>query len=282
MSVGESRQAVAARATAGLGRRGGLRARRQLVSLWHTVRTLALLAVAWELFGRSGVLHNALFPPFSEAVGRLVEWARQGLFWRDLGWSLYRLAAGLLLGSAAGTLLGMVMGYSRSVESWVVPALDLFLSIPSIAVYPVVILAFGLSNKAIIYTLAFEVAITVTVNTWTGVKSVPPVLVNAARTMGARGRVLFWRVMLPGALAHIISGYRLAFSRAWRILVAAELMGGVGSGLGFRIQEGRAFFDSELVFAGVLALGVLGVLAERLLLRVLEEATVERWGLLRS
>ena len=253
-----------------------------LSAAWLSLRPLMLLALVWELFGRSGIIHSALFPPFSEAVVRLMDWAESGLFWRDLGWSLFRLMVGLVLGSMAGTLLGVVIGYSRRAESWVVPVLDLFLSIPSIAIYPVVILTFGLSNRAIIYTLAFEVAITVTVNTWTGVKSVPQVLIAAARTMGARGRTLFARIMLPGALAHVITGYRLAFSRAWRILVAAELMGGVGFGLGFRIQEGRAFFDSSLVFAGVIALGILGVLAERFVLRSLEEATVERWGLLRT
>lgn len=250
--------------------------------VWLMARPLVVLVVIWELFARSGIIHSALFPPFSEAVARLYRLAVSGLLLTDLAWSLYRLLVGTALGLVIGTVLGMLMGYNKRVEEWLVPPLDFFLAIPAIAVYPIVILFFGLSNQAIIYTLAFEVAITVTVNTWTGVKSVPQVLINAARTMGAQGGTLFLRVMLPGSLAHVITGYRQAFSRAWRILVAAELMGGVGYGLGFRIQQGRAFFDAELVFAGIVLLGLLGVLVERLVLKGIEERTVERWGTVRS
>lgn len=250
--------------------------------LWLVVRPLLVLVIAWELFARSGVIHSALFPPFSDAVARLYRLGASGLLLTDLAWSLYRLLLGTALGLFIGTAVGMLMGYNKRIEDWLIAPLDFFLAIPAIAVYPIVILFFGLSNKAIIYTLAFEVAITVTLNTWTGVKSVPQVLINAARTMGARGRTLFLRVILPGSLAHVITGYRQAFSRAWRILVAAELMGGVGYGLGFRIQQGRAFFDAELVFAGIVLLGVLGVLVERLVLKGIEERTVERWGTIRS
>jgi ABC-type nitrate/sulfonate/bicarbonate transport system permease component len=246
--------------------------------IWQSARPILVVFAVWELVGRSGIVHQALFPPFSAVVLRLYELGARGLLFVDLAWSLYRLAVGVALGILIGTAFGILMGASKKIEVWMLPVLDFFLSIPGVAIYPVVVLLFGLSNKAIIVTLAFEAALTVMMNTWTGVRSVPRILIDAARSMGASLRTLFYRVMLPGSLAFIVTGYRLAFTRAWRILVATELMGGLGYGLGFRIQQGRQFFDAALVLAGVLVIAVIGVVTERTLLRWVEARTVERWG----
>src|SRR5439155_14380461 len=80
----------------------------------------------------------------------------------------------------------------------------------------------------------------------------------------------------------IITGYRQGFSRAWRILVAGEMLASIGTGIGFRIFEARAFLASDVMYAGVIVIGVLGFLLERVALRSLEIFTVQRWGMVRE
>jgi ABC-type nitrate/sulfonate/bicarbonate transport system permease component len=93
---------------------------------------------------------------------------------------------------------------------------------------------------------------------------------------------MFWRVLIPAALPSIIAGYRLAFSRCWRILIVAEMLVSVSAGLGYRIYWAREYFNSDLVYGSLFVVGVVGLLIERVLLRTLEVMTVERWGVMRE
>lgn len=206
----------------------------------------------------------------------------EGIFLRDVYHSLMRLLSSVFFAIIVGTLCGLLMGTNRWVEKAIVPPLNFFLAIPGIAIFPIVILWFGLSEKAIVFTLTFEASLSVMLNTWTGVKSVDTTLINAGRALGAKGVSLFWKVLIPGALPSIITGYRQGFSRAWRILVAGEMLASIGSGVGFRIFEARAFLASDIMYAGVIVIGVLGFLLERVALRSLEIYTVQRWGMLRE
>jgi ABC-type nitrate/sulfonate/bicarbonate transport system permease component len=128
----------------------------------------------------------------------------------------------------------------------------------------------------------YEVALTVMLNTWTGVKTVGPVLIRAGRAFGAGGLSLFWYVLIPAALPSIIAGYRLAFSRCWRILIVAEMLVSVSSGLGYGIYWSREFFNTDIVYAALFVVGFVGLLLERVFLRALEVMTVERWGIMRE
>jgi ABC-type nitrate/sulfonate/bicarbonate transport system permease component len=89
-------------------------------------------------------------------------------------------------------------------------------------------------------------------------------------------------VLIPAALPSIISGYRLAFSRCWRILIVAEMLVSVSSGLGYRIYWAREFFHSDIVYGALFVVGFIGLLIERVFLRTLEVMTVERWGTMRE
>ena len=93
---------------------------------------------------------------------------------------------------------------------------------------------------------------------------------------------MFWRVLMPSSMPSIISGYRLGFSRAWRILIIAEMLISVGSGLGYRLYWAREFFHTDVVYAGLFTVGIVGLVFERLVLRTAEVMTVNRWGTVRE
>jgi len=259
---------------------GGMRA--ALVNLVYLAIPIVVLMVVWELVARLSGLPPALLPPVSAIFGAIVRLTEEGLLLNDILASLTRLFKSVFIGAVAGTAIGVLMGYFKVAERLLAAPLNFLLAIPGTAMFPLSMIWFGLTEMAIISILIYEVALTATLNTWTGVKSVDASLIKAGRAFGANGVSLFWRVLIPAALPSIIAGYRLAFSRCWRILIVAEMLVSVSAGLGYRIYWGREYFNSDVVYAGLLVVGVVGLLIERVLLRGLEVITVERWGTVRE
>lgn len=253
-----------------------------LSAFLDNVLPIAFVLLLWEIVARMEWIHPALFPTVTEIFKKMWELTVEGIFLRDVAHSLLRLLSSVFFAIVVGTLSGLLMGTSRWAEKILVPPLNFFLAIPGIAIFPIVILWFGLSEKAIIFTLAFEASLSITLNTWAGVKSVDTSLINAGRALGCSGPSLFYKILIPAALPAIITGYRQGFSRAWRILVAGEMLASIGTGIGFRIFEARAFLASDVMYAGVIVIGILGFLLERVALRSLEIFTVQRWGMVRE
>lgn len=250
-------------------------------SLAYNSLPIFILLAIWEAIARSGAVHAALFPSLEAIWAALATYWSEGLLPNDLKLSLLRVGGGVGVGIVAGTALGLAMGSIRPLERLMVPVLQFFLSIPGIAIMPLTILWFGLSELSLQAVIVLEAAVVVAVNAWTGVKSTSKTLINAARTLGVSGLALYHRILLPAALPFIITGYRQGLSRGWRILVAGEMIAAAGSGLGYRIFSAQEFMKTDLMYGGILVIGVLGLLLERVILRSIEQYTVERWGLVR-
>ena len=249
---------------------------------WENTWPLLCLFIFWEILARSGIIHPALFPTVTQVVVTIYELFHEGILIGDITASLSRVLFGGLLACLIGTIFGIIMGTSRTAEKILIPPLNFFLSIPGIATFPIVILFLGLTETTLIVTLGFEAGLTVLVNTWTGVKTIPPNILYAGRVLGAKGWPFFRRVLFPAALPSIITGYRLGFSRAWRVLVGGELLVALGTGLGYRIFLAQDFLQIDVMYAGVLLIGVFGFLLERVVLRSFEVFTVQRWGMIRE
>jgi ABC-type nitrate/sulfonate/bicarbonate transport system permease component len=241
-----------------------------------------VIMLAWELIARLSGMPAALLPPLSDIGAAMYKMAASGQLWGDIWGTLSRLLKSVFFGIVAGTILGTLMGYFKIWERMLAAPLNFLLAIPGTAMFPLSMIWFGLTEMAIISILIYEVALTVMLNTWTGVKTVDNSLIRAGRAFGVRGLGLFWRVLIPAALPSIISGYRLAFARCWRILIIAEMLVSVSSGLGYRIYWAREFFQSDVVYGSLFVVGFVGLLIERVLLRSLEVMTVERWGTMRE
>lgn len=243
---------------------------------------IAAAMLIWQVVAMTGAFHRSLFPPLQDIFAAIGEMAARGTLWRDIFSSMQRLVISVGIGAIIGTSLGLAMGTKSWVERSLMPLMNFGLATPGIALIPLAILWFGLTQTTIVSILIVEVILVTMLNTWSAVKSVDQRLIDAARTMGTRGSELFRSVLLPGSMVGIIGGYRLAFSRAWRILVAGEMLAGVAGGLGYRIYEARQFFRSDMVYGGILIIGLIGLFLERVVLRSIEAATVERWGVVRE
>ena len=182
----------------------------------------------------------------------------------------------------AGTLLGVLMGYFRLWERVLVAPMNFLLAIPGTALFPLSMIWFGLTELAITAILMYEVALTVMLNTWTGVKTVDLSLIRAGRAFGVSGLCHVLAGADPGGATVDHRRLRLAFSRCWRILIVAEMLVSVSAGLGYRIYWAREYFNSEVVYGALFMVGIVGLLIERVFLRTLEVLTVERWGVMRD
>jgi ABC-type nitrate/sulfonate/bicarbonate transport system permease component len=243
---------------------------------------VVVVLVLWEGAVRLGDVPPSILPSVADIWNALVGMASDGKLYDDLAGTFQRLIKSVVIGAAIGTVLGTCVGYFRIWERIFVVPLNFLLAIPGTALFPLSMIWFGLTEAAIVNILIYEVALTVTVTTWVGAKAVDISLIRAGRALGANGVSILWRVLIPAAMPAIISGYRLAFSRAWRIVIIAEMLVSVSAGLGYRLFWAREFFQFDLVYAGLVVVGLSGLLIERVFLRTMEIYTVQRWGTVRE
>jgi ABC-type nitrate/sulfonate/bicarbonate transport system permease component len=251
-------------------------------SLAFTILPILVIMVAWEVAVRLSHVPPAILPPLSNIFVAIWTMGYDGTLWVDVGSTLRRLFESAIVGIVIGTVLGVLMGYFKLWERMLIAPMNFLLAIPGTALFPLSMIWFGLTEFAITSILMYEVALTVMLNTWTGVKTVDLALIRAGRAFGVAGFSMFVRVLIPAALPSIIAGYRLAFSRCWRILIVAEMLVSVSAGLGYRIYWAREYFNSEIVYGSLFVVGIVGLLIERVFLRTLEIMTVERWGVMRE
>lgn len=234
----------------------------------------------WEIVARAGVFPPKLFPSLVTVAEAFVNLTIRGILPHHVFDTVLRLLAGFFLAAIVGVTLGILMGRSRRVEDIALPLVSIGAPIPGLAYAPLFLLWFGLGNKSAVLLVAFVSAFPIIFNTWTGVKAVKEIWVRSAQAMGADDRRLFVKVIVPGALPYILTGLRLGLAQAWRILVGIEMLAAVPWGLGWMIFGAREFLNTDVMLAGVVVIGVIGLALEKLVFQKLEEYTVMRWGMM--
>jgi NitT/TauT family transport system permease protein len=252
----------------------------------RTIRraALSLLAVAavYEALARGGSFPPALLPTLPAVGHALMDGVLDGSLPQHALSTLYRVLVGMGLSVAVAVPLGILMGRFRGVEGFFLPLASALMPIPSLAWVPVFILWFGLGNATAIGIVFYAALFPMLLNAWSGVRAVNPLWLRAARIMGADGRALFWKVIIPGAFPFLISGLRQAFQRAWIAVVGAEMLAASDWGLGWIIFDAKEFLKADVMLAALAVIGLIGFAFERVVIGTLERATVQRWGMLRA
>lgn len=261
------------RAAARNGGGGGTAPRRRRPVPAPLLNVLSLLAglAVWALVAAHGV--GGL--PGPAAVGRrAVEMLRDGTLEGDMLASLRRVLAGFALGTVAAVLLGFLMGWYPLVRALCEPYVQFFRTIPPLALIPLAVVLMGIGETPKIFVIFLAAFLSSVVATLQGVVGVDRTLIDAARVLGARDRTVFLRVVIPAAAPFILVGMRIGLGSAWATVVAAELIA-AQEGLGFRMQHAETYYDLDTIFVGLVAIGVLGLVMDRLLL--LAERRLTRW-----
>jgi len=191
-------------------------------------------------------------------------------------YSLYRVALGYAAASLLAIPLGLFMGWSAGLLKMVRPLLEVIRPIPPLAWIPIAILWFGIGMKSAAFIIFLGAFFPILLNTISGVTSINPILIEAARTLRAKEKHILLKVLFPGAAPSIFVGMRIGVGIGWMTLVAAEFTGvKEGYGLGYMIMTARDIQRPDEILAGMLVIGMIGLLID-IGLRATESKAI-RW-----
>jgi NitT/TauT family transport system permease protein len=234
-----------------------------------------MLVAIWAAASRLAA--SPLFPGPLDVARSLAAAAAAGTLVRAVVTSALRLLVGYAIAIVTGVPLGLMLARSDATKRALGPLLLGLSSVPSICWLPLAIVWFGLSEAAIQMVIVLGAALPITLATESAVRQLPPTIERAARTMGAKGPTLIFRVLLPAAMPGIVTGAKMGWTFALRSLMAGELLF-VSGGLGQLLETGRDLADTALVLGIVAVIVVLSRVSERLLFGPLERAIARRWG----
>jgi sulfonate transport system permease protein len=219
------------------------------------------LLIAWELLARTGAIKAQLAPAPLAVMAAALDATLHGGLLQHLGVSALRALIGLLIGGGLGVILGLLTGLSRPLQLVLDGPLQMLRAIPALAITPLVILWFGLGETAKLFIVAVTVLFPVYLNTFHGVRSVDPQLIEMAAIYKVRGFALYREVILPGALPSILVGVRFALGLSWLVLIVAESIG-ASQGLGYLAMNAREFMQMDMLVLTILLWAALGKLAD--------------------
>ncbi len=225
--------------------------------------TPIMLILVWELLSRAGVLDARFFPPPSSIVETFVKMLLDGVLLEHTAMTLSRIGVGFVLGAVPGILLGILLGSVRPLRQLLEPIFASLLPIPKVAIFPLLLLIFGLGETSKYVIVAIGVFFYLFFNTMSGVMQTPPLFTDVAKANGA-SRLQRWRtVSFPYALPSIFTGLKLATGGAFVIIAASEFVGSQ-SGLGYLIWSSWSTFAVSKMYVGIVTISVLGYAATAL------------------
>lgn len=224
---------------------------------------IIVLLVLWEFVSRDGFVNAALFPPPSQVATALEGMTVDGTLFSDLRDSLWRLFAGLCIGSVLGMIFGLLTGRVRSFATALSPIIHILRPLPPVAIIPLVIVWFGIDDSAKIFSIAFAVFFPVWINAHIGALRVPHVFLWSAKLLTHSPFRILREVVFPAALPFIVAGIRIGIALGFVMVFVSELSGASG-GLGYRISITQAAYRIDEMIAALFVLGALGAITDQL------------------
>jgi NitT/TauT family transport system permease protein len=243
--------------------------RRGLPLALNAVSVVLGIGVWWAL---SAAGFKLPAPP--EVVSQAGTLIGNGMLADDILASLTRVLAGFALGTAAAVPIGFLMGWYPVLRGLIEPWIQFFRTIPPLAIIPLAIVVMGIDETPKIFVIFLAAFLACVISTFQGVVNVDRTLINAARVLGAKDATIFARVVVPASTPFILVGMRVGLGSAWATLVAAELVA-AQQGLGYRMQNAQLYYDLPTIFVGLISIGILGLLMDRILL--LAERKLTGW-----
>ncbi len=223
-----------------------------------------LFITLWWLLALSGIFPPGQLPTPLEVVIALIRRFRENDLIVDVQLSVLRVAIGVALGSAIAVPIGFVLAWFVPLRLMFEPLVNFFRALPPIALIPLVIVYLGIGETARLSILTYAAFFSAVVVVYEGVAAIDQIYVRAARAMGATHSEVFSKVVLPLTLPNVLVAVRVALGVSWATLVAAELIA-ARRGLGATIQEAANFFQIDMIYGGVLLIGLSALVMDRLL-----------------
>lgn len=230
----------------------------------------------WQILTQLKVFPPSVVPSPVEVLQTLREEFASGRLLDDIVASLFRVGMGFGLAVALGVPVGLWLGMQPFARAAFMPGINFFRSLSPLAWIPFAVLWFGIGDKPAIFLIFMACFFPLVLATMSAVAGIPSVYFRVAHDFGMRGTSLLWDVTLPAIMPQVITALRVTAGLAWLVVVAAEMLAGE-DGLGFLVWDARNGLRMELLVAGMIVIGSIGVLLDRILLRLTRLPQV-RWG----
>jgi len=229
------------------------------------VVAVAALAAVWEVFPRLGLVDATFLPPLSDVLVAWWQLVQSGELIDHARASLGRSLAGFGLAVAAAIPLGLLIGWYQPAARLLSPLLEVFRNTAALALLPVFVLILGLGETSKVAIICYACSWPILLNTVSGVRTVDPLLIKSARSLGLGPLRLFQKVVLPAAVPTIFTGIRLAGAYSILILIAAEMVG-AKAGLGYLINYAQYNFAVPDMYAGIITISAIGLVVNQILI----------------
>lgn len=243
---------------------------------------IILLLMVWQSIALSGKFSPLIFPSLGMIKQALVSSIVNGELLRETVYSIVLILEGLIIGVLLAALMSIASIASKWLRDFIETLTALAHPLPGIALLPIIILWLGTGRSSIVFIIVHSVVWPLLLNITTGFKATPRILSEMAQNFGVNGIILFKDIYIPASLPYLISGLKIAWARAWRALISAEMVfgtvGGKG-GLGWYIFKKRVFMDTAGMFSALLIIILIGIIVEEVVFERLESATIRKWGI---
>ncbi|MDE1150258.1 MAG: ABC transporter permease [Azospirillaceae bacterium] len=242
----------------------GASLRRRAAAAGWPLLAIALFLAAWEAVTRTGLFPPTILVPLEQVWQAFLDLSATGELQDNLWASASRVMTGFVLGGSTGLVVGVALGLSPRLERYIGLPLDIVRQVPFIAWGPMLILLLGIGEPFKIAIIANAAFFPVALNACDGVRNVS----GAYRDVAALYQFSTWRtlrrIVLPASMPAILTGLRLALSRSWMMVVAAELFG-ADSGIGHMMNWAREMFQLDVVMVGIVLTGLIGFALDQVL-----------------
>jgi len=249
-----------------------------LTKLSKHVFFYGLLLGIWHAFAAMHWWPPYLFPAPLEVWASLRSGFADHTFWIAIAASMKRMLLGYAISIVLGGVLGLLLARSAFLDETLGRLIVSLQSMPSVCWLPLAILWFGLTEKAILFVVVMGSMLSLSITLESGLKNVPRIYAMAGRNLGASGWHLFWSVLLPASLPHLISGLKQGWAFAWRSLLAGEMIF-VTLGLGQLLMMGRDLNDINQIIAVMVLISAIGFVIDGLVFRIVEKRLRRIWGM---
>jgi taurine transport system permease protein len=244
-----------------------------------SIISIFTVLVIWELVVRLKIVNTKFVVAPSEVLQMIItKWTNKkpdgGLLLQHIISSSVVVWDGFLLAAVIGIPLGLFMGWYRMCDRIIRPLFEVLRPIPGLAWIPIVLLFLGIGVKARAVIIFIGCFVAIVLNTYSGIQSTNQVFINVAKTCGASNFTIFRKVGIPSAMPMIFAGLKVAIGSAWGTVVAAEMLA-AANGLGYMIQMGRMFGSVSLILAGIVVIGILGLISSEIIAKA--EDIVLKW-----
>ena len=220
-----------------------------------------ILILFWQVSSTLGWLSSSVLPSPLAVLQDGIKLTQSGELPKNLSISLYRATVGLLIGGGVGFILGFINGMSKTCRLLFDSSIQMFRNIPHLALIPLIILWIGINESAKISLVAIGTMFPVYINTFHGISSVDPDLIEMGKSYELSKSQMFFKIIFPAALPQILVGIRYALGVMWTTLIVAETIS-ASSGIGYMANNAEDFMDMETVILCIVVYAILGKISD--------------------